>query len=373
MFDLAACRRRQHRLLREMAAARLDAAIVTQREHVQWLTGCWFSHLFQPVATLTAEGHCLLVAPALKRPAESAADEIVPYEAQWLFTLRNDQRQESSARLLAALKSRELQGGERLRRIGVEYSSYCPHLAAGLVAETVDVEPTLLYLRRRKESDELAMIKKAIAACGKMYERAREIVAPGVNELTVFNELQSAAVEEFAEPLTATGNDYASGVRGGPPRDRATRDGELYVLDLGPAFRGYFSDTARTLAVNGRPTDEQQAASEAVAEIFTFTERTVKPGLNCREFFHEVHERLNAAGRGTFDHHLGHGIGLFPHEAPHLNPNWNDVFEVGDVFAIEPGLYAPELNVGIRLENDYLVTAGGVELLSPFPLQLAAT
>ena len=64
------------------------------------------------------------------------------------------------------------------------------------------------------------------------------------------------------------------------------------------------------------------------------------------------------------------GIGLFPHEGPHLNPQWDDTFEVGDVFTAEPGLYAPDLRGGIRLENDYLVTATGVELLSDFPLEL---
>jgi Xaa-Pro aminopeptidase len=72
----------------------------------------------------------------------------------------------------------------------------------------------------------------------------------------------------------------------------------------------------------------------------------------------------------VFNHHLGHGIGLFPHEAPHLNPHWDDTLEVGEVFAAEPGLYAPELKAGMRIENDYLVTATGVELLSDFPLEL---
>ena len=72
-----------------------------------------------------------------------------------------------------------------------------------------------------------------------------------------------------------------------------------------------------------------------------------------------------------FNHHLGHGIGLFPHEAPHLNPNWNDTFEVGDVFTCEPGLYDEQiLRAGMRLENDYLVTETGVENLSPFPMEL---
>ena len=71
-----------------------------------------------------------------------------------------------------------------------------------------------------------------------------------------------------------------------------------------------------------------------------------------------------------FFHHLGHGIGLFPHEAPRLNPNWDDVFEVGDVFTVEPGLYGEDLNAGIRIEHNYLVTEGGLERLSQYPTDL---
>ena len=59
-----------------------------------------------------------------------------------------------------------------------------------------------------------------------------------------------------------------------------------------------------------------------------------------------------------------------PHEAPHVNPNWDDTFAAGEVFTIEPGLYGDALRHGIRLENDYLVTEAGVELLTPFPLGL---
>ena len=80
--------------------------------------------------------------------------------------------------------------------------------------------------------------------------------------------------------------------------------------------------------------------------------------------------QLDRSPVGVFNHHLGHGIGLFPHEAPHLNPFWDDTFELGDVFTAEPGLYAPELLAGLRLENDYLVTETGVQRLTNFPLQL---
>ncbi len=210
------CRGRQRRLLDEMATLGLESVIVTQRAHVQWLTGCWFPWLFEPCAALDSAGQCVLVAPSRRMPEAAAADNVVPFEAQWLSTLRNDQRAASSAELLKALPKKP-------RRLGVEFSSSSPHITLGLDAELVDIEPILLRLRRRKDADELALIEKAIAGTRAMYARAREIVEPGVCELEVFNQLQAAAVEEFGEMLTGTGNDYACNQRGGPPRRRARR------------------------------------------------------------------------------------------------------------------------------------------------------
>jgi Xaa-Pro dipeptidase len=364
-YNSAACRSRQQRLLAEMQSLKLDMVVVQQIEHVQWLTGARYPWTMSPVAALRADGHLTLVAP--KKPVlEAAADKIVQYEAQLHSTLRNDQRQASSVELLAALDNKA-----GLRRIGVEFSCFTTHLAA-LPGERVDIEPTIYRLRRRKEADELARIKKAIAGTRKMYELARQIIEPGITEIDVFNRLQAAAVEEFGEMIVDhTGNDYQCGARGGHPRNnRQAQDGELYILDLGPAFRGYFSDNARTIAVNRRPTDEQQTAWTHIMAVFKHVERTAKPGKNCQELFHEAQEILNAAPVGVFNHHLGHGIGLFPHETPHLNPNWNDTFEVGDVFTAEPGLYDERLRAGMRLENDYLVTPTGIENLSPFPMEL---
>ncbi|MBW3597384.1 MAG: Xaa-Pro peptidase family protein [Planctomycetes bacterium] len=358
------CRARQQRLLEHMGGRDIDLAIVTQVEHVQWLSGVRFAWTFQPVAALTKDGELIVVAPQ-KAPETLAADEVAVYDAKRHSTMRNDQRQASSAVLKTVLEGRS-----RPERIGVEFSTFCPHLTEIYPAALYDIEPPLYELRRRKDADELAKIKKAIAATGRMYERARQIIAPGVGELEVFNQLQAAAVEECGEMLTGTGNDYQCASRGGPPRGgRTAAAGELYILDLGPAFRGYFADNARTIAVS-EPTHQQQTAWEHVTGVLRYVQETVKPGVSARLLFAEAQAMLDAAPVGVFNHHLGHGIGLFPHEAPHLNPHWNDEFQAGEVFAAEPGLYAPELNAGMRIENDYLVTDTGVEILSDFPLEL---
>src|SRR5262245_41217796 len=112
------CRIRQQRLLAEMQRQRLDLVIVGHHAHVPWLTGCHFHWTFSPFAALTADGHCTLVAPERRIPAVAAADDLVPYEAQWTSTLRNDQRVASAAVLLDRLRGRV-----KPRRIGIDFSS----------------------------------------------------------------------------------------------------------------------------------------------------------------------------------------------------------------------------------------------------------
>lgn len=363
-IQVEACRGRQQRLIAVMNELDVPMAVVTQHAHVQWLAGPRFRDALYCAALLRADGHLTLFAPG-KEPPIAAADEIVVFEAKSLSTMRSDQAEKCCEQVLKVIRAAGEPG-----RIGCEFPSYPHYLSEPLSSELVDIEPALYRLRRRKDADELALICKAIEATGKMYEKAREMVVPGVNELDVFNELQTVAVRELGEPLTGTGNDYACAARGGPPRNRTAQAGELYIFDLGPAFRGYFADNARTLAVGGNPTDAQIRAWEQCLKIFPLVEREVKPGKSCRELFEEAKAILDECLPWLFNHHLGHGIGLSPHEGPHPNPNWDEVFEEGDVFAIEPGLYGEELNIGIRVENDYLVTADGVRLLSDFPLDM---
>ena len=363
-IDTSACRQRQQRLLDWLDKANVDVVVVTQLEHVQWLTGPRFAWVTSPAAALLADGTVLLVAPQ-SEPSCCAADVVLTYPAKSYSTLRNDQRALSSEVLVEELKRRVSP-----RCIGVEFSSCGPHLSAKLPGDLIDVEPQLYQLRRRKEADELARLRKAISGTERMYARAREIIRPGITELEIFNELQLAGVIELGEMMTGTGNDYQCNSRGGPPRQRQIEAGELYILDLGPAYRGYFADNARTIAVT-EPSADQVIAWEYVLRAFEHVESTVRPGLSCRRLFHEVQAMLDSCPVGLFNHHLGHGIGLSPHEPPHLNPNWEDHFQAGDVFACEPGLYdAERLRSGIRIENDYLVTENGVELLTLFDLAL---
>ncbi len=359
-LDLDLCRQRQQRLLDVLEAAKADRAILTRPEQVQYFTGFRPHHLMAAAVCVDADG-CLLVAPN-EEPARHAAKRVATFEAQWLCTLRQDQER-------ALAKSLKDTLAKPASRLATDNSAAWAELG-GTSTATVDIEPEILQLRRRKDADELAMIRHAIGGTEAMYARARETIEPGITELRVFNELQAAAVETIGEMLSGTGNDYQCNSPGGPPRDRAACDGELFVLDLGPAYRGYYADNCRTFAVNSQPTDEQLRAHAAIVSVLDHVAATVKPGVSCAGLFAEAKAMLDEYEPGSFHHHLGHGIGLYPHEAPHLNPSWDDTFQEGDIFTAEPGLYNEALRAGIRIEENYLVTADGVEQLTRFPTDL---
>lgn len=351
------CRDRQRRLRAALPDLGVERAIVATPENVQWLTGFRHHRLMRAIAILD-EGECTLIAPN-SEPAEHAADVVHTFEAQYRSTLRQEQFR-SAIELVP----------ESAAPTALEFSAGGPELVQICRVPPVDLEPTIWQLRRRKAPDELAMIRHAISCTDAMYQTAREIIRPGITELEVFNQLHAVAVETAGEPLTDLGNDYQSNSPGGPPRNRAAQAGELMILDLGPAYRGYYADNCRTFAVDGRPTDQQQQAAAVIVKVFDAVKEFVRPGASCRELFQQTKASLDDYRKDAFPHHLGHGIGLYPHEAPHLNPNWNDHFEEGDVFTVEPGLYSESLRAGIRIEENYRVTADGVEQLTTTPTEL---
>ncbi|MCH2213089.1 MAG: Xaa-Pro peptidase family protein [Fuerstiella sp.] len=367
-LDSDRCRDRQQRICSQFAELGIDRAVFVSPENVQYLTGFRSHQLLRSVVCLDFDGTCTLVAPN-SEPEAIAADTVLIYEAQWHATLRQEQM-EVAARLLV-----DSVGGSS-ERLGLEFSERSPHLIRAFdvtdasLKQLTDIDPALWRQRRHKDPDELVMIRRAIDCTSAMYDRAREIIVPGISELRVFSELHAAAVDVAGEPLLALGNDYQCNSPGGPPRDRPAQDGELFILDLGPCYRGYYADNCRTIAVSGEPTDLQHEAWQVIVDVLDMVERSVRPGISCRDLFNQAKTMLDEYRPDAFIHHLGHGFGLYPHTAPHLNPHWDDVFEEGDTFTAEPGLYTEELQAGIRLEQNYIVTSDGVERLTNFSLEM---
>jgi Xaa-Pro dipeptidase len=364
MLQAEESRLRQKRLLGVLEKLRLDAVVLGLSHHVYWISAYRAFWLSEGAFILFADGRSCLIATSTGK--EVAADNIVTFEGNWLGTHRQEQPAVVAEKIIEVLKERGA------KRIGIDASAVNSQvsLALGTGCEAIDVY--LWQLRRRKHPDELALMRTAIRCGEAMYKKAKEIIEPGISEVRVFAELNAVAIETAQEPLSALlGNDYASGVGGGPPRkDYVAEAGQIYILDLGPAYRGYFSDNSRAFCVGGKPTDAQQRARDAIVGVFPIVERMAKPGVKCRDIYSAAQTHLKETIGKEIPHHLGHGVGLQPHEFPHLNPKWDDTLIEGEIFTAEPGLYGPEFNGGIRIENQYLVTADGVEKLIDFPTEL---
>src|SRR5262249_51864711 len=166
----------------------------------------------------------------------------------------------------------------------------------------LEIDEIVFELRRRKDPDELRMLERANEANRAMYERGRQIVLPGANELDIYSELYSVSVHTLGELRTYFGQDFRSGARGGAPRDRKIQSGELMILDLGVGFRGYHSDNARTIAVGGEPTDKQKRAWQAAASVFELIKAQARPGASCREIFEAAQRQLDEYLPWVFNH-----------------------------------------------------------------------
>jgi len=126
----------------------------------------------------------------------------------------------------------------------------------------------------------------------------------------------------------------------------------------------------RSFVVGGAPSGAQREGHERVMQVLEHIEANARTGTRCRDLFEHARRTLDGYRGWSFPHHLGHGIGLSPHESPRLNPHYDDTLTVGDVFTAEPGLYHDELRVGLRIEHIYHVTDTGLERLTRFATDL---
>ena len=356
------CRTRLQRLRRLMEAHGVDTALITDRKHVYYYSG----HL-TPVATrsaliVTSRDAVLMTGTLGADPDAPAVSEVRTFTGNaYHSTIRPNQEE-----LLAGLVS----GATLAGRVGCDLSS-CPALLSRLLkAEPVDLTAGILAQRRAKDPDEVALLRVAAGCVDACYRYARERIEPGLNELTLYGELLRTAVETAGEEVGRFGQDFQCASPGGPARDRRTQAGELWILDLGVEYRGYGADASRAFAVSGRASDAQQEAWELVTGALHAAADRLQPGLSCLQLFRDTQATLERVYPGGFRHHLGHGIGLSVHEAPYLNPEWDDQLAAGDVITVEPGVYHPDLAAGMRLENDYVITAAGAEQITHAPLEL---
>jgi Xaa-Pro aminopeptidase len=228
--------------------------------------------------------------------------------------------------------------------------------------------------RMVKDEDEIGLIRNAVKLGAEIFERALQVLRPGVKEVEVAAEMELAARRSGAQEMSFP-TIIASGVRSALPHGRASlqpiRLGAFVVCDFGVILSGYCSDQTRTVWVGSVPEDARRSY-EAVREAQQAAVEAVRPGNAVGEVDAAARKVLRKAGLGRhFTHSTGHGVGLEIHESPRVANGQLEVLQPGMVITIEPGVYFPG-KWGVRIEDMVAVTAGGREVLTPTSKELLA-
>jgi len=291
--------------------------------------------------------------------------------------------------------------------------------------EIVDADRLIAGLRARKSPAELDLLRRAIAITVDAQLLAMRSISPGMNEFEI-----EGLIEYTFRRNGADRPAFASIIGSGPNsttlhynrNDRFVNAGELVVMDIGASYRGYAADVTRTVPVSGVFSPEQRAIYQIVRDAQAAAERAARPGVNSMAMnvavdsvikhglaalgLIESPDAVYDCGTGErpatcpqhrlyYMHGLGHGIGLEVHD-PGTSGTQPGTFSPGDAFSIEPGIYvranllqiippSPRndamkakiasaawhyANIGVRIEDDYLVTDSGVEWTSRAPREI---
>ena len=234
-------------------------------------------------------------------------------------------------------------------------------------------------LRGVKEQEELDIIQQACNITEKGFRRVLPFVKPNIMEY----EIEAEYMHEFLRnksdgwaytPIIASG--YSACVLHYIENNKVCKDGDLLLMDVGAKYANYSSDMTRTIPVNGRFSDRQKAVYNAVLRVKTAATKMLAPGVLWAEYQKEVGKLMSSEllGLGLLDkadiqnedpnwpaykkyfmHGTSHHMGLDTHDYGALKTP----MKANMVFTVEPGIYIPEENMGIRIEDDVVVQKNG--------------
>ena len=230
-------------------------------------------------------------------------------------------------------------------------------------ATVIDLSSVLPSLRAVKSADEIRCIEEAGRITGIGFAAAREACRPGANEFDVQEAIEHAYRTNGSRALafrTIAGSGLNGTVLHYHANDRPLKAGDLMVIDSGAAFGGYASDVTRTLPVSGRFSARQRLVYDTVLQAQAAAIRACRPGVRMSAVDEAARKVITRAGFGDFfTHGIGHHLGLEVHDADPASP-----LEPGMVVTIEPGIYIEGESIGVRIEDDVLITRGAARVLT---------
>ncbi|MEJ8777478.1 M24 family metallopeptidase [Pseudogracilibacillus sp. ICA-222130] len=236
-----------------------------------------------------------------------------------------------------------------------------------------EVEQTIMNMRLRKSTLEIANVKKAISITEDALYEIIPCIKIGMTENEIKSKLETAlrnlGAEKIAfDTMVLTGEN--SGLPHGEPGDRPIQYGDFLLFDFGVFVDHYCSDITRTFAI-GNVSAEQRRIYETVLRANEKAIEAVILGDPIKNIDHAARTVIEDASYGAyFTHRTGHGLGLEVHEALSIHGENEEKITEGLLFTIEPGIYKEGVG-GVRIEDDvYVHPNGEVEVLTSFPKQL---
>ena len=250
--------------------------------------------------------------------------------------------------------------------------------------------PIMHDIRTVKSKYEIEALQIACDITEKGFRRVAKFVKPGVMEY----EIEAEYLHEFVRnrsrgfaytPIVASG--YSACVLHYIDNNQECKDGDVLLMDVGAEYGNYNADMTRCIPVNGKFTKRQKEVYNAVLRVKRAATKMLRPGNVIPEYHKEVGKLMekelldlklidktdiknqnpaNPAYKKYFMHGTSHHLGLDVHDVPNIYKKMKE----GMVFTVEPGIYIPEEKLGIRLENDVVITKDGTfDLMRNIPIE----
>ena len=241
-------------------------------------------------------------------------------------------------------------------------------------AKVVEADELLSQGRMRKDRDEIEAIRTAISVSEQSLSATCAQVKAGMSERDVQMILNMEMLKHGADgngfpPIVCSGPRAA--LPHGVASNRHFQEGDCLLIDFGFRVGVYSADITRTFSI-GTSTPEWKEIYETVKAANEAGRKMAGPGVTAEEVDVATRKVIVDAGYGKyFTHRTGHGLGLDIHEPPYIVSGNETVLEPGMVFTVEPGIYIAD-RVGVRIEDDIVITQDGAETLSTYPRALTS-
>lgn len=364
--DSSACRKRYERLVRLLSKSDIYAAVFVPGPNFTYLTGVSL-HLMERLTlfAVTRGSEKYAVMPAIER--QKWGSETPDVETFYWDDLTGPGK--ALERFASAIGTDAVLGVEGLRMRAAEYLAlleYWPERSL------VNSDTALTELRILKDDEEVSELRQAIKISETAFCEVLDGGIKGRTEMEVSRRLRSALLAhgatDFAfDPIVLTGAEASN--PHGDAGDRVVKPGQILLIDFGASYGNMHADITRSVFCE-YASDEHAELYETVRAANEAGRNAARPGSFVGDVDAAATDVLaNSRFADLILHKTGHGLGREVHELPQVVRTNRMVLEPGMVFTVEPGLYR-ENDIGVRIEDDVLITKNGHESLTSLPREL---